>query len=146
MTPLHIVEVSDGTTPVSLRDRVRLAVEILLAYGELILVVRQHDLPTMAARARQPQMGPSPPEVRTRALPAARRLSWMVERILALLPTDKRCLVKSLVLIRVLSNRSIPGVLVVGVLSNNGVKAHAWVEHDGHPVLPAGNFERLLEL
>jgi hypothetical protein len=50
------------------------------------------------------------------------------------------------VLIRVLANRSIPSTLVIGVRKRPEFEAHAWVEHDGASILPAGEFTRLMEL
>lgn len=74
------------------------------------------------------------------------RLGRVVGRTLRLLPTDSRCLVQSLVLTRMLARRSIPNVLVIGVRANPTFEAHAWVEHEGRPILPTGEFTRLLEL
>jgi hypothetical protein len=76
----------------------------------------------------------------------ARRLGIIVQRLLALLPTDKRCLIRSLVLLRLLEQRTMDAVLVIGVRRDNEFTAHAWVEHQGVPVLPAGGYEPLIEL
>jgi hypothetical protein len=69
-----------------------------------------------------------------------------VGRVLRVLPTDTRCLITALVLIRILARRSIDGRLVIGVRSADGVTAHAWVECAGRPVLDPGDHERLLEV
>lgn len=78
----------------------------------------------------------------------AGRLGNAVTRTLAALPSDSRCLVRSLVLMSLLAARGIPAKLVIGAHSRPHFAAHAWVEHAGRPVLSAGPFEdsRLLEL
>ena len=76
----------------------------------------------------------------------ALRLGRAVVKTLRLLPTDSRCLIRSLVLSRILSRRAIPHTLVIGVRNDPEFMAHAWVEHEGYPVLPAGNYTRLTEL
>jgi len=35
---------------------------------------------------------------------------------------------------------------VIGVMKESDFKAHAWVEHDGMPILPAGPYTRLMEM
>jgi hypothetical protein len=74
------------------------------------------------------------------------RLARATTRTLALLPTDSRCLMQSLVLIGLLSRRGISSVLVVAVQSDPDFQAHAWVEHNHRPLLPSGEYGRLVEL
>jgi hypothetical protein len=38
------------------------------------------------------------------------------------------------------------GRLVIGVQTGSSFTAHAWVEHDDRPILPAGDYIRLHEL
>ena len=78
----------------------------------------------------------------------ARRLGDAVMRTLALLPGDTRCLVRSLVLTRLLARRGIPAKLVIGARTAPSFLAHAWVEYDHSPVLPPGDgsFGRLTEI
>lgn len=71
------------------------------------------------------------------------RLGGAVRQTLSILPTDSRCLVQSLVLSRLLSARAIPSTLVIGARSEPEFVAHAWVEHDGQPVLPPRGFGEL---
>jgi hypothetical protein len=63
-------------------------------------------------------------------------------------PGDTRCLVRSLVLTRLLARRGIQAKLVIGASAGGEFLAHAWVEHDGYPVLNPGDgsFGRLVEL
>src|SRR4051794_7330173 len=126
------------------REQLRLAVEILVAYVQLLRLVRRNDLPEMVAGARCVVL----PETSASGDPhaAALRLASSVLRVLGVLPTDKRCLIRSLVLLRLLSQRSIDANVVIGVRSENGFEAHAWVEHAKRAVLPAGGYERLVEL
>ena len=123
--------------------RARLMVEIVAAYMPLLRVLRSNDLAGMVATARSPRgriAPPSDPHI------AAERLGWIVNRVLLLFPTDGRCLIQSLVLTRLLAARSIESRLIIGVSVTGSFSAHAWVEHDGVAVLPAGDFARLHEL
>jgi hypothetical protein len=128
------------------RARARLIVEIVLAYVRAWRELRQAPIETAVARLRT---GPSAaarsgPE----ALEEAARLGRIVVRTLAFLPGDTRCLRRSLVLTQLLSRRGISGRLVIGARTAPDFLAHAWVEHDGVPVLsPEGDsFGRLVEL
>jgi Transglutaminase-like superfamily len=79
----------------------------------------------------------------------AMRLRDAVVELLARLPTDPSCLVRSMVLIRLLVRHGINSRLVVGVCSEGRtIAAHAWVEHDGVAILDRGGerFVRLLEI
>jgi Transglutaminase-like superfamily len=71
-----------------------------------------------------------------------------VMRVLSLLPTDSRCLMRSLVLTRMLARRGVYTKVVIGVRQDPSFAAHAWVELDGQPLLPADDptFHRLTEL
>jgi hypothetical protein len=79
---------------------------------------------------------------------AVRRLSRAVERTLGPLPTDSRCLVRAVVLLRLLARRGRRGQIVIGVRKAGSFGAHAWVELDGRPVVfdEADGFERLAAL
>ena len=80
--------------------------------------------------------------------PLALRLGRAVTRTLNFLPTDNRCLARSLVLDRLLSRRALRSVVVVAARSDPVFAAHAWVEHNGVAVLPPGapGYQRLIEL
>jgi hypothetical protein len=123
--------------------RARLMAEIAAAYLPLLRVLRSNDLDRMVGQARSPRRriaAPADPHE------AAERLGWIVNRVLGVFPTDGRCLIQSLVLSRLLAARSIGSTLVIGVSVDGAFSAHAWVEHDGVAVLPAGEFARLHEL
>jgi hypothetical protein len=69
-------------------------------------------------------------------------------RALVLTPAGSRCLLRSLVLLRLLARRGTTGQLVIAVLPGAAVlEAHAWIEREGTALLPPGDqHERLLVL
>jgi hypothetical protein len=129
-----------------LRERARLIGEVVVAYVRARRELRQVPIETAVARLRggrgaARRGGPE-------ALEEAARLGRIVVRTLAFLPGDTRCLRRSLVLTQLLARRGISGRLVIGARTAPDFLAHAWVEHDGIPVLdPEGDaFGRLVEL
>ena len=131
--------------PLSVRQRIALLSEILIEYVPTWRILRKSDVVEMVRAARNVpatrERGPSAQEHKL-----ALRLGRAVVKTLTLLPTDSRCLIRSLVLSRILTRRSIPHTLVIGVRNDPDFAAHAWVEHDNLPVLPAGQYTRLTEL
>ncbi len=70
------------------------------------------------------------------------QLGITVTNTLSRLPFRSTCLVRALVLLRLLSKRGISGRLVIGVDGEAAAfAAHAWVEHRGIPLLPDGGAE-----
>lgn len=139
-TPVVLPPVGQ-VTPV---ERARLVAEVVVTYLPLLRLLRRNDLPAMVAAARdvrRPVTVPAADHHET-----AVRLGNIVMQVLRVLPTEKRCLIRSLVLTRMLASRSIPTKLWIGVQSGGTFEAHAWVEHDGRPVLPVGGYARLTEL
>lgn len=128
-------------------ERVRLSAEIVSAYVHARRVLRRAPIESVVAELRSQRSDRSPPSP-LGSLDEARRLGWAVTRALALLPGDTRCLARSLVLTRLLARRGIPAKLVIGARAEPAFLAHAWVEHDGDPVLAPGDtsFGRLVEL
>jgi hypothetical protein len=130
-------------------DRSRLAFEVVTTYFRVRWLMRQDDaeraVQALRAEAATSQMtfnaGFGPEYV------AAWRLSRAVRKVLTRLPSDSRCLFKSLTLMCMLERRGIAQIVVIAVRPQP-FAAHAWVEVDGHPVLPDADpkFERLLEL
>ena len=131
-------------------EKLILVGEILSVYTVTRWRMPQGDIRQIAASTRnllhnkpqrQPPAGQDSWEV-------AAHLGQAVFRTLRVLPTDSRCLVQSLVLSRMLAARGIPSTLVIGAHSRPDFEAHAWVEHDGRPVLPPRGFQdsRLVEL
>jgi Transglutaminase-like superfamily len=128
-------------------ERVRLAGEIAIAYVQARRELRRAPIDAVVATLRSritPCAAPHAPDT----LWQARRLGRAVARVLGLLPGDTRCLVRSLVLTRLLARRGIDSKLVIGTRSMPDFLAHAWIEYEGEPVLSAGggSFARLVEL
>jgi len=127
-------------------ERLRLVLEILAAYARAHRALRRAPIATVVASLRQQSYQAAQPS--TDRLDEARRLGRAVTRVLALVPGDTRCLVRSLVLTRVLARRGIQAKLVIGARAAPDFLAHAWVECSGDPVLAPGDgtFSRLVEL
>ncbi len=126
--------------------RGRLAAEILAAYLRAWHELRRAPITAAVERLRA---GQSPRRAEgPAALEEARRLGRAVVRALTLVPGDTRCLRRSLVLMQLLARRGISAQLVIGTRSDPDFLAHAWIEHDGKPVLSPGDgsFGRLVEL
>ncbi len=126
--------------------RARLAAEIAAAYVRARRQLRRTPIEPLLAALRADGLPPRAED--PQALDEARRLAWIVARVLRWLPGDTRCLVRSLVLVRLLARRGIPAQLVIGARAAPDFLAHAWVECDGRPVLSPGDgsFARLVEL
>jgi hypothetical protein len=125
--------------------RARLALEILAAYAQARRALRRAPIATVVADLRSRSPSVAPPA--TASLVEARSLGWAVARLLAHVPGDTRCLVRSLVLTRILAKRGMQAKLVIGARTTPEFLAHAWVEHYGSPVLdPGDSFGRLVEL
>ena len=137
--------------PSSTAARVRLAAEIIAAYVQARRALRSAPIASVMTTLRS-QGAPSPRASETAScestLVEARRLGRATARTLRLVPGDTRCLVRSLVLTRLLARRGIPAKLVIGARAAPHFLAHAWVEHEGDPVLSPGDgsFRRLVEL
>lgn len=128
--------------------RARLAAEIVVAYVTARRALKRAPIARVVAEMRRepsPNVAPAPVEDELRE---ARRLGRAVTRALRIMPGDTRCLMQTLVLTRLLARRGIPARLVIGARTVPGFFAHAWVEHDGQPVLATGDglFDRLVEL
>jgi hypothetical protein len=118
-----------------LRAKLGLSAEILAVYIRVRLAMRRTELPRVVEGIRaEAGRRPSDP-IDPRALGAA------VMGLLALLPTDSRCLVRSLVYLTLISRRGVAGTLVIGARTEPEFAAHAWVEVAGDPMLPSGDGE-----
>ncbi len=132
--------------PLSRPRKARLALEIMGAYMRARLAMRRRtDLRDALAALR----GPSPPldaPLDAGEQAEAIRLGGAVGKALGGLPVESRCLMRSLVLTRLLVKRDIGSVLVIGVKPGEKFEAHAWIEHEGHPLLPTLGYEPLTVL
>ncbi len=122
--------------------KLRLVLEIVAAHARVRWLLRRRDLPSVVASLRG--TGARTTDRRRQAM--GMRLGHAVQRTLALVPFDSRCLVRSLVLTSVLARRGIDSVLVIGVSVEPKFTAHAWVESGGKPLLPPLDAQRLVEL
>lgn len=138
-----------GDDPLTMRQRVFLVGEILVTYCAVRWAIRGNDLPGAVARMRcdLDETSSTTPAGIDRHKPAS-RLGYVVISVLRLLPTDSRCLMRSLVLTRLLARRGFSSSLIIGVSAAPEFAAHAWVEHGGRPLLPSYGpvFARLVEL
>jgi hypothetical protein len=124
-----------------------LGAEIVLTYGRVRwLMSRKSRLPGVVEKLRRTRLRMSRRGAQPRVV--ALRMGHAVSRTLPMLPTDSRCLMRSLVLTSVLARRGVPSRVVIGVQAGDEFGAHAWVEHEGEPVLPTSQDEyaRLLEV
>jgi hypothetical protein len=129
------------------RQKVRLIAEVLSAYARVRWLLWRKDLPDILAALRKAN-GRAAPDGDAAEKLAGWRLGRVVARVLDVLPSDSRCLMRSLVLLDLLEKRGIKSTLVIGVASEPKFAAHAWVEVKGAPVLPPNEpkFSRLVEL
>lgn len=132
-------------------ERVRLATEIVHAYLQARRALGRAPIAMAVATLRSraaPELSAATAVPAVTTLAEARRLGRAVARTLRLVPGDTRCLVRSLVLTRLLARRGVPTKLVIGARAAPDFLAHAWVEYDGDPVLSPGDgsFGRLVEL
>ena len=144
--------------PLTFAERVALASEIVVSYivarrdlksapiADVVAALRRSDGRRRAEGALPP--GDGVERSSSDMLVRASRLARAVVAMLALFPGDSRCLVRSLVLTRLLARREIPSRLVIGARTAPEFLAHAWVECAGAPVLDPGDgsFGRLVEL
>ena len=118
--------------------RAALVAEVLATYALVRWHVRRdRDLPTAVAalRARPRRRLP-----RALADRDERRLAAGAERVVAKLPGDSRCLMRSLVVLTMLARRGIDSRLVLAARPEPTFGAHAWIERAGEPLLPTRGF------
>lgn len=144
--PLAVPELA---APLSARRKLRLSGEVLLAYCWVRWWLRRHEVRDVVRRLRDNPRAPLLEIEQSEAeYESGLRLGRAVARTLRLLPTDGRCLMRSLVLTRMLDRRGISSTLIIGVRPAPEFVAHAWVEHDGRPLLYPGEpgYGRLAEM
>jgi Transglutaminase-like superfamily len=113
--------------------RLRLAAEVAWTYVEVRRLMARHDIVRVVELLRA---GSDDRLDAHSARVLAARLGRPVWRTLAVLPADSRCLVRSLVVLRMMARRGARLDLSIGARPGTQLEAHAWVEHEGQPVLP----------
>jgi hypothetical protein len=134
--------------PLSVTARAMLVIEVIGAYGQVRRCTRRLRLPDAVAQLRDVAPATRQPAL---ADPSThgRRLGHVVTRILGMAPVRSTCLLRSLVLLRLLAARGVRADLVIAAQPSDTkpLDAHAWVELDGKPLLaPEPTFGRLLTL
>ena len=125
-------------------ERLGLVAEVVVTYVVVRRQVRRHDLPRAVAALREGRG--------SRCLAVVDRepqsLAAAAERVVARIPGDSRCLMRSLVVVAMLARRGVHVRLVLAARPTPEFAAHAWVERDGDPLLPTRGFgdARLAEL
>jgi hypothetical protein len=125
-------------------ERLELVVETLVTYVVVRWQVRRRELPAAVAALRE---GRRPRYIAIVARePGA--LAAAAERVVARIPGDSRCLMRSLVVLAMLARRGVDARLVLAARPTPEFAAHAWVERNGDPLLPTRGFgnARLAEL
>lgn len=141
---IALADPSAAWRPLAPHRKALLALEILTAYARVRTALMRSDFQATLERIRSREQ-PAPRHGRAEFV-SGLRLGRAVSRTLVLLPTDSRCLMRSLVLTELLVRRGIASSLVIGVRSAPDFEAHAWVECAGAPLLPDKEYERLVEL
>jgi hypothetical protein len=119
-----------------LARKLALGIEIMGAYARARWSLRRGGLRGALVELRAPGTAPKSPGLNP--VWDGLRLGRAVSRTLALVPAESRCLTQSLVLTRLLAVRGLDSRLVIAVRPGERLAAHAWVEHDGVPLLPDG--------
>jgi hypothetical protein len=112
------------------------ALEILLAYADVRRRLRRDPIDGVVDALRR-RPGPEL-AARTPALSEAQRLAVAVESVVSRLPFESRCLVRSLVLTRMLARRGYRTEFVLSAYTGEEFGAHAWVEWHSVPLLEPG--------
>ena len=135
----------ESDRPLTLSSKVMLGVEILVTYGRARWLMRS-DIRIALATLRRPLE--AMPEGNSQRGMAGMRLGHAVGKTIGRLPTDSRCLARSLVLTGLLARRGVGSTLVIAVRPGSDFAAHAWVERQGEPLLWTGGsqYERLADL
>ncbi len=120
-------------------EKARLGVEIVMAHVLVRRNISALPLPELLRLLRGDAVDAGVPAAQLAdEHVTAVRLGRAVMGTLRRLPGDTRCLTQSLVLTVLLARRGIGSRLVIAVSPGETFAAHAWVEHGGVPVLPAG--------
>jgi Transglutaminase-like superfamily len=134
------------TDKLTLGPRIRMGCEVLITYLRVRWLMRNQDA-SHAVRSLRAARHDTPSFEQGMELFAAWRVAHGVVGVLNRLPSDARCLFRSLTLLAMLQRRGISQTLVIAVRPEP-FAAHAWIEVNGHAMLPDADpgYERLMEL
>lgn len=131
--------------PLRASAKAALALEILATYVRVryLLMRREFRVTVEILRDRETIHATQSLTIRDQL-----QVAGAVEKTLRILPTDARCLTRSLVLTALLARRGVRPSVVIGVRSAPSFEAHAWVESSGLELLPSGasEYSRLVEI
>lgn len=118
-----------AANPIGLPAKLRLLATVWATATVVVIGLRRERLPDLITRlGREAHRRPVPPSLLSRA----------VSRGLRVGPWQPRCLIRALVLFRLLRSQGDPAVLVIGLAATRpSSEAHAWVELDGRDIGPA---------
>ncbi|MEN3284675.1 MAG: Transglutaminase-like superfamily [Solirubrobacteraceae bacterium] len=119
--------------------RAVLAAEIVATYVNVRRLLWRHTLPETVAVLRGD--GASATDADDASLDLGRHLAWATVRTISVLPSDSRCLMRSLVLMRVLARRGMQATFVLSAAPGPQFEAHAWIEYAGNPLLVPASVE-----
>jgi hypothetical protein len=135
--------------PLGRLAKARLSLEILSAYARTRWTLRAggRDAAAAVARLRDHARRHRIAEDRDTEVTAGWRLANATIKTLEPLPSDSRCLFRSLTLLTVMERRNLSPTLIIGVRPEP-FAAHAWIELHGQALLPDGDgaYERIAEL
>ena len=128
-------------------QRSALAVETLAAYAQVRRLLHSRSPAETVEMLRRPRQQHAQDRSARDDLVIGWRLGHAVTVTLGPLPTDVRCLFRSLTLMSLMERRGIHPELVIAVRPKP-FAAHAWIELDGRPLLPSADpdYDRLAEL
>lgn len=124
--------------PIGWAAKARLLAVVWLTAAGVVIGLRSERLPAFITRLGVP--------ADRRPVPAF-LLSRAVSRGLRIGPWQPRCLIRALVLYRLLRAQGVEAVLVIGLAADSpSTEAHAWVELDGRDIgpVPGANGHRAL--
>jgi hypothetical protein len=129
MNPRQSASSSAPPAPLGLFAKFRLLWVVWTTAAAVIIGLRREPLPVLVARLGRRDAGPPlPPALLSRA----------VSRGLRVGPWQPRCLIRALVLYRLLRAQGDASILVIGLAdARPTTEAHAWVELGGRDVGPA---------
>jgi hypothetical protein len=128
--------------------KARLSLEVITTYLRVRWAMRGDDAEVAVRVIRERAAGdPVEFDAEGEGLVAAWRLARATRKVLLNLPSDTRCLFRSLTLMSMLERRGISQQLVIAVRPKP-FAAHAWIEVEGQAVLSDADpgYERLLEI